>query len=102
VESGFDNNNDGIDDVLLLDPFANDEGEAYLIQGPIVGEVVSYEARFDGPGTVYADYMNKAAPVGDLDGDVNGDGFADFWVTSSSERGGEYAGAVYLILGNGK
>ena len=93
-----DLNNDGLTDVLIAAPtnYASDDGSIYLLYGD--------DTQFDGLFTV-SDMsaftngelgMQHGGSVGAA-GDVNGDGFDDFWVGAPASR--THKGYVELYLG---
>jgi hypothetical protein len=99
VSSAGDVNDDGYDDLLVGAEFAgaNSKGEAYLVLGPVTGNMnlLSADATFTGEtNSDYAGYSVSSA------GDVNGDGYDDIFVGAhSQDEGGSSAGAAYLVLG---
>ncbi len=101
VSQAGDVDGDGIDDVLVgayrQDGAATDAGAAYLVLGPIRGEVDLADAEAKLTGT---DAENYAATVVAGAGDVDGDGHDDVLVGAyRNDGGGLDAGAAYLVLG---
>ena len=103
VTPAGDFNADGYDDLLVSAPF-NDEagstaGKTYLVLGTDGGFITSLsdadatflgESPYDESGTSLASA-----------GDVNGDGFGDVLLGAvNSDRGGNNAGAAYLVHGS--
>ena len=101
VSGAGDVNGDGYEDVLVgaldCDAGASSSGAAYLVHGPVTGDVdlASADARLigenagDGAGSSVSDA-----------GDVDGDGFDDLLVGAGrDDQGGQDAGAAYLVLG---
>ena len=98
-----DVNGDGWDD-LMIGAYNNDQGgsnagAAYLLYGPVEGEISlsDADARFLGEsnGDSAGRYVAGA-------GDVNADGYADMLVGAQyDDDGGTDAGAAYLIYGRG-
>ncbi len=89
-----DQNLDGFDDVVVGAPEADGGGVAYLVSGPVLGELdlAAADARI---GAV-ADGDELGAAVAPA-GDVNGDGWPDLVVGAAGHDAGR--GAVYLFLG---
>lgn len=102
LSSAGDIDEDGYDD-LLIGAYQNDDGgsnagAAYLITGPVTGDVSlgSADAMFSGAA---ADDRAAYAVAGGMD--INGDGAADLLIGAyQNDDGGSDAGAVYLILGS--
>ena len=104
VASAGDVNGDGIDDILVGAPFAdNRAGEAYIVFG---GQDLSLLdlSRLDAAqgitisGESDPDWAGAAVASA---GDVNGDGFDDVIVGTrySENGGGQYTGDAYVIYG---
>lgn len=101
VDGAGDVNDDGVPDLLVGAPMRGDpyfEGAAYILHGPITGDVPLADAgaTLDGQGDrEMAGY--SVAPAGD----VNGDGFDDVLVGAPFYDKGDrtYAGAAYLVHG---
>lgn len=92
---------DGAEDLLIGAP-GNDEGEdgagaAYLVRGPVSGEVALATAAAKFVGIGISDVAGGTVAAG---GDINGDGFGDLIVSAiGNDTGGSNAGAVYLFYG---
>jgi hypothetical protein len=89
-----------MDDILIGAKFEETGGQwagaAYLVHGPVSGEVsLSFaDAKFVG------EHEFDLAGTGIAAGDVNGDGIDDLLVGACYEdTGGDHAGAAYLVLG---
>jgi hypothetical protein len=101
VASAGDVNGDGYSDILVGAPSYDGGsryryGAAYLILGPVTGDVdlSSANAKFVGEN-VEGDAAASVASAGD----VNGDGYDDLLVGAyDNNEGGTGAGAAYLIL----
>ncbi len=101
LAKGGDLDGDGFSD-LFIGSLANCEGgeqagAAYVIQGPVSGEL----ALADADAKLIGEYGNDAAgEVLSGAGDVNGDGYPDLLVAAPSKdlRPGDLAGRVYVIL----
>jgi hypothetical protein len=102
VSGAGDVNGDGYDD-FLIGAFANDDGgnnagQSYLILGKASGWAMDTslsmaDASFWGEGPT--DYSGNSVSGG---ADVNGDGYDDILIGSSSDEGGVDAGQMYLIF----
>jgi len=96
-----DVDNDGYDDILVgawyEDTAASDAGAAYLLLGPISGDVNLDDADYILTGGSANDYAGSAVTtVGDWDGD----GYADLGIGAYEEdTGASNAGMAYLISG---
>ena len=105
VTGAGDMDGDGHDDVLV-GAAGNDEGgdsagAAYLVLGPVVGQLdlslanakLVGENAYDYVGQVFGHSVSGA-------GDVDGDGQDDVLVgAASNDGGGDNAGAAYVVLG---
>jgi hypothetical protein len=100
-----DVNGDGFGDILLGAPdFRIDydgaiyrDGSAYLFLGPLSGRIGAYDADVIFVGEESGDQAGYAV-LGP--GDLNGDGLADFAITSPRyDEPIENAGAVYVVFG---
>ncbi|MFC1598149.1 integrin alpha [Patescibacteria group bacterium] len=94
---------DGIDDILVgaygNDAAGEDAGTAYLVHGPVSGDVSLSQADITLPGTDERDWAGHAVAGA---GDTNADGYDDFLVGAPSD--GLYyreiePGTAYLYLG---
>ncbi len=101
VASAGDVNGDGYVD-LIIGAYGADEGgtlagAAYLVLGPVTGDVDLSRADAKFIGEFAEDYAGMTvAPAGD----VNADGYDDLIIGAYGHyRGGRFAGAAYLILG---
>jgi hypothetical protein len=98
-----DVNNDGYDDIFVGAQFNGDggtkSGAAYLIFGPS-----SADASLDDADVVFTgeEANDEAASSIGGGGDIDGDGYADLLIAARGEdTGGDSAGAVYVIYGDG-
>ena len=101
VSGGRDVDNDGYDDVLVGAPRRTDTyveaGAAYLVYGPIPGNMNLYssDAKFMGEGE-----GDWAGATLDIRGDTNADGHADILMGAPNESSGAHqAGAAYVLYG---
>ena len=100
VAGAHDTDGDGLAD-LLVGAYGNDTGgslagAAYLLRGPVEGELslAVADAKFFGEKEV--DNAGYALAGGDIDGD----GYADCIIGANSESsGGTFAGATYIVHG---
>ena len=101
VASAGDVNADGFDDLLigapLSDTLGDNAGVAYLVLGPVAGEIDLSIADATLRGKeVDAEFGHAVAGAGD----VNADGFDDLLIGAPySDAALEDAGAAYLVLG---
>lgn len=103
VDLAGDVNGDGYADILIGAPYYSDPtedgkaGQAYVVLGPVTGEVALTDAdaylhgELDG---TYPDYSATGCGVA-IAGDTNGDGDADMLIGADDYD----AGVVYLVLG---
>jgi hypothetical protein len=76
-----------------------ESGAAWLVYGPLEGEVSLADADVKLVGEVWADRAGGAVSAA---GDVDGDGFDDVLIGAhGNDSGGDDAGATYLIYGQG-
>lgn len=99
IDSGFDINHDGIDD-MYVSLLCNSVGYGYVIYGRTEQFPVSYVYLSDLPQSYYDIISYGAIPVGD----VNGDGYKDLLVSGSASNGEFITGSecqtkVTYILG---
>ncbi len=101
VAGAGDVNGDGRDDVLVgayrSGAGATYDGTAYLVHGPLSGDIdlANADAKFTAP--VAADAVGWSVSAG---GDVNGDGYGDLLIAApQDDEGGSAAGAAYVVLG---
>ncbi len=92
---------DGYADLLLGVRFhshsAEDDGAAYLVKGPVSGNLDLRYADAKLIGEAEGDYAGSTVAGA---GDCNADGYRDLLVGASGEdAGGSSAGAAYLLLG---
>ena len=100
VASAGDVNNDGYDDVLVAASEESSEGflrgAAYIVHGPISGEVSLNSAAAKMLGEANEDSVRFVAGAGDL----NGDGYADVMVGAPSKDFDEVdVGKAYILFG---
>ena len=104
MSAAGDVNSDGFDDILV-GALGNDAegawtGAAYLVLGeatPASASLSSAIARYS--GTTAGESAGISVAGG---GDIDGDGYVDLLVGAyGNNENGEYAGAAYLVLGNG-
>ena len=101
---GGDLDGDGTPDILIAARYADtateaDNGAVYVVHGPVSGDfdLDSADAHFEGEGA--SDELGYGAGV-TLAGDVNDDGYTDMLAGARfNDRGGNKAGAAYLVLG---
>jgi hypothetical protein len=93
-----DTNGDGFDDLLVgAQRGMQTHGLAYLIPGPLSGDVVLDDAAFELRGEEDDDYAGFAVASA---GDTNGDGYGDVLVAADrSDYAFLDAGRVYLVFG---
>ncbi len=101
VSAGLDANGDGIDDILVgspgLDANGEDAGAAFLLNGPLLGNIDLTSADAIIPGSHAGDSVGVSVA---LVPDVNGDGVADVLVGAPGDNtNGDLAGAAYLFHG---
>ncbi len=101
LSTAGDVDGDGHDDIIigayLNDDGGADAGAAYLLRGPISGEVSASSADASLIGANPGDQAGTSVGGG---GDVNGDGYDDLLVGApANDDGGSSAGAVYVVFG---
>jgi hypothetical protein len=102
LSAAGDVDGDGYDDVLLSSWYADpsgrtNAGEAYLMLGPISGEVSVSDAQARFPGVAAGDAAGRS--LAGL-GDINGDSAGDIAVGAKlADEGGLDAGSAYVVLG---
>ena len=96
--AGGDLNGDGLGDVILSAHLGGpgDEGEAYLLYGPVYGEIRMDTAPRILVGEETGD--RAGARVTSL-GDVNGDGLGDVAIGAPAYPAGDGQGRVYISFG---
>jgi hypothetical protein len=96
LASAGDINADGYDDVLV-GAWGHESGEAYLLYGPLVGDLDLSAADVKLFSGDLSDYAGKSVASA---GDVDDDGLDDVLVGApGDEDGGYVAGAAYLLYG---
>jgi len=97
VSSAGDVNGDGFDDILVGAEFRDDGGRAYLVYGPVYGDVLLADADAVLIGADAGDVLGRSVSGA---GDVNGDGFDDILVGApGDDTAGTSAGAAFLLYG---
>jgi len=97
VSGAGDVDGDGLDDLLLGAPAVGDAGTAYLVLGPVTGDMSLGGADAT---LVGEDSSDGAGYSVSGVGDVDGDGLDDLLIgASANDAGGSSAGAAYLVLG---
>ncbi len=92
-----DSDGDGLDDLLVGARGEESGGRAYLLLGPVSGQLSLAAAAAVMEGADAFDYAGGALAG---PGDVDGDGLADLLVGAyGNDAGGSNAGAAYLLLG---
>jgi hypothetical protein len=101
IHGGGDFNGDGTPDVVVgayaQDSGSPDAGAAYVLFGPLSGEISLGASDFIGMGENLSDYAGYDVAFA---GDTDGDGLDDILVGAYGEdSGGNAAGAAYLVRG---
>ena len=101
IAGGGDLTGDSILDVLVGasgdDTAGTNAGAIYAVQGPITGTIGLSEARAKVVGEEISDQLGDSIAWA---GDTDGDGVGDLVVgATGQDRGGDRAGAAYLIIG---
>jgi len=104
VADAGDSNGDGLADMLVAAMYSDrtglNNGAVYVLHGPLVGSlpvVDRADAIFDGEPRFENEWAGRCT---DGVGDVNADGYDDIvGGADGNDRGGEGAGAAYLLLG---
>ena len=101
VDGLGDVSGDGVDDILIA-AFVTDEngynsGSAYVLFGPVAGEIAPSEADAALVGEVQDDYAGSSTASA---GDVDGDGLQDILIGAPyNDENAERCGAAYLVHG---
>jgi len=101
ISSAGDLNGDGVDDILIgawgEDSISSWTGAAYLVNGPISGEIDLSSADAKITGENERDYFGRSVSNAR---DINGDNYGDILVGApGDDYGGDSAGATYVFLG---
>jgi len=105
VSSAGDVDRDGLDDLLVGAPYANDgggsyPGKAYLVLGASLGSTSTIDLSLADYSLVGENSGDSAGISVSSAGDVNEDGPDDLLVGAyHNQDGGRYAGKAYLVLG---
>lgn len=95
-----DTNEDGFSDLLVgayaESSLAYKQGAAYLLRGPISGDIDLSQAHAKLVGESAGDVAGYAVGGGDIDGNGIADVLAGAY---GNDTGGSYAGAVYFVAG---
>jgi hypothetical protein len=102
VASIGDNNGDGFPDIAITAPRDDDAnynaGAVYVVHGPLASgmhDLMNISVKLTGEG--YEDQIGITLAAA---GDVNDDGYTDFWIGAPKRKGGPpSAGTVYLMHG---
>ena len=100
IHGGFDVNDDGYDDTLIVAPYSDDyttdAGSIYLRYGPEAGTEDLYNSDAEYYGETSYQYPRAAV----FPGDVDGDGYADIlFGAGNNDDGGSESGSAYLFYG---
>lgn len=102
-----DLNGDGFDDIIIGDPFAeNNKGRVYAVYGRAGTEPVYLDSIIETSQGFYSE-GNGGEQLGQFiagAGDINGDGIKDiqFGTPSANKNNQENTGAIYVLNGDGK
>ncbi|CAE7254773.1 unnamed protein product [Symbiodinium sp. CCMP2592] len=104
ILSGFDINNDGVDDIAVISAGSNSGGRVSIFFGQSTWSgSVDGSTDFDGTTTGFSflDADNTRLGRGLAAGDINGDGIDDVVASSRSDQPFSEAGCIYVLYGGG-
>ena len=104
ILSGFDVNNDGIDDIAVVSGGSSNSGRISIFFGKSTWSAsVDGSTDFDGTSTGFSfmDATNARLGRGLTVGDINGDGIDDVVASSRSDQPFSGTGCIYVLYGGG-
>jgi len=104
ILSGFDVNNDGIDDIAVVSEGSSNSGRISIFFGKSTWSAsVDGSTDFDGTSTGFSfmDATNARLGRGLTVGDINGDGIDDVVASSRSDQPFSGTGCIYVLYGGG-
>ncbi|CAE7897060.1 unnamed protein product, partial [Symbiodinium microadriaticum] len=104
ILSGFDINNDGIDDIAVVSGGISNSGRVSIFFGKSTWSAsVDGSTDFDGTSTGFSfvDAANTMLGRGLTVGDFNGDGIDDVVASSRSQQPFSGTGCIYVLYGGG-
>ena len=102
ILSGFDVNNDGIDDIAVVSEGSSNSGRISIFFGKSTWSAsVDGSTDFDGTSTGFSfmDAANARLGRGLTVGDINGDGIDDVVASSRSDQPFSGTGCIYVLYG---
>ena len=102
ILSGFDVNNDGIDDIAVVSGGSSNSGRISIFFGKSTWSAsVDGSTDFDGTSTGFSfmDAANARLGRGLTVGDINGDGIDDVVASSRSDQPFSGTGCIYVLYG---